>query len=238
MASVLTKGMVKTEIRACLGGRTDFDSRMDNVLRLAMMTIARMHEFDELRYLATYATANTGNAAADQQVSLVQGLNRIRKIYTVRLFSGTESRKLVKLNPRRFDQLLPKADVYSRGKPTHYCIYNKSIMELWRVPDAVYTLSIRLSLYPEFPTDDSQTFVFDNAEDLIIFLSASYLALTAGNVARSNELYKSFASAAVQVFKEEVEDFDTHMAVHGTEIQGSVSNPWSDPFVSSTYQGD
>jgi hypothetical protein len=239
MASILTKGMIKTEIRACLGGRTDFDSRMDNVLRLAIMTMARMHEFDELRFIATYATAVTADPIADSQINLVQGLNRVRKIYTVRLYSGTESRKLVKLNPRRFDALIPKVDVVARGKPTHYCIYNKNTMELWRCPDAVYTIKIRQSLYPEFPTDDSQTFVFDNAEDLIIYLSASYLALTAGNIQRSNELYKAFANAAVQVFKEEVEDFDTHMAVHGTEIHGSIlGTPWANPFVNSTYTGE
>lgn len=235
MASLLTKGMVKTEIRACLGNRTDFDSRLDNVLRLAMDHIARMHEFDELRFIATYTTAVTGDIAADQQIDLIQGLNRIRKIYSVRLFSGTESRKLIKLNPRRFDALLPKADVYSRGKTTHYCQYNKNTLELWRVPDAVYTLKIRLSLYPEFPLSDDNTFVFDNAEDLIIYLSASYLALTLGNIQRSNELYRAFANVAIDKLKEEVEDFDTHMAVHGTEIHGSISRGYDDPFIFSMH---
>lgn len=233
MASILTRGMVKTEIRACLGGRTDFDSRLDNVLRLSMNHIARSHEFDELRFLATYTTAVTGDPIADSQINLVQGLNRVRKIYTVRLYSGTESRKLIKLNPRRFDTLIPKVDVISRGKPTHYCIYNKNTLELWRAPDAVYTLKIRQSLYPEFPVDDSQTFVWDNCEDLLIFLSASYLALAASNVQRSNELYRAYANAAMAVFKEEIEDFDTHMAVHGTEIGSAIGRGYNDPFVRS-----
>lgn len=236
MASALTKGQIKTEIKACLGNRTDFDTRMDAVLLLAIDNIARMHDWDELRFIATYQTAVTADPIADSQISLIQAPNRVRKNYSFRLYAGTESRKLIKLNPRRFDALLPKVDTTSRGKPTHYCIYNKNTLELWRVPDAVYTIKVRQSLYPEFPGDDANTFVYDNADDMIIFLSASYLALTAGNIQRSNELYKSFATAAAALIKEDIEDYDTHMAVHGTEIHGSITRGYDDPFVRSVSE--
>lgn len=236
MSSRLTVGEYKTEIRSAFGGRTDFDSRLAIIIGLAQDMLARMHDFDELRLRATINTAVTGSAANDKILSiagLFPGASqaKFRKLYSVRLFaSGAQSRKLTKIMPRRWDQLVPEAEYYARGKPTHYVQWQRNEIELWKVPDAVYTLHFRYLIWPAVVGADGTFLTLENVDDLIILLSCSYLALNAGHLQRSNEFYRAFANKAMDALKEDVEDYDTHMAVYGSEINGTLGRGYDDPF--------
>lgn len=237
MPSNLTVGEFKTEIRSALGNRTDFDPRLNVVLGLAQRMLARMHDFDELRGRTTLATVVTGSAANDKIIALTPlflgGLSQtLRKIYDIRLFaSGMQSRKLTKVLPRRWDKLVPEPEVYARGKPTHYVQWKTTEIELWRVPDAVYTMLFRYLNWPAAIGADGTFLTLENVDDLIINLACSYLAMSAGHLQRSNEFYRAFANAAVDAFKEDIEDYDTHMAIHGSEIGVSLNRGYDDPFV-------
>lgn len=236
MPSNLTVGEFKTEIRGAFGGRTDLDSRLNVVLGLAQRMLARMHDFDELRGRATINTAVTGSAANDKIVALTPlylgGLSQtLRKIYSIRLFAaGAQSRKLKKIIPRRWDTLVPEPEFYARGKPSHYVQWKKDEIELWKVPDAVYTMHFRYLNWPAAIGADGTFLTLENVDDLIISLSCSYVALSAGHLQRSNEFYRAFANGARDAFREDIEDYDTHMAVHGTEVTGSISRGYDDPF--------
>src|SRR5687768_2599191 len=183
MPSELTVAQYKTEIRSAFGNRTDLDGRLSIVLGLAQKMLARMHDFDELRLRATISTAVTGSAANDKIISLSTlfpaGVEaQLRKIYSIRLFaSGAQSRKLQKIIPRRWDTLVPEAEFYSRGKPTHYVLWKKNEIELWRVPDAVYTMHFRYLIWPATVGADGTTLTLENVDDLLINLACSYLAL-------------------------------------------------------------
>lgn len=237
MPSNLTVGEFKTEIRAAFGGRTDFDSRLAIILGMSERMLARMHDFDELRGRATINTAVTGSAANDKIIALTSlylgGLSQtLRKIYDIRLFAtGNQSRKLKKVLPRRWDTLVPENEAYSRGKPTHYVQWKKTEIELWRVPDAAYTMHFRYTNWPAAVGADGTFLTLENIDDLIILLACSYVALSAGHLQRSNEFYRAFANKALDALQEDVEDYDTHMAIHGTEISGTINRGYDDPFV-------
>lgn len=229
--STLTVGQFKTEIRAHFGNRTDLDARLGIVLDLAQMTIARLKDFDELRALTSINTAVTADAAADKIISIAT-LGTYRKIYSIRLFaSNAMDRKLVKMTQARFDKVIPKAEYYARGTPQCYTKWGTSQIELWRVPDAVYALWFRYSVWPPASGADGTTLLLDKKDDAIIHLSSSYLARTLGDVTKARELYALYREAIEAALLEEVEDFDTHMAVHGQDIENMTSRGYDDPFV-------
>ncbi len=239
MPSNLTVDQLKTEIRSAFGGRTDFDTRLDIILGLAQRMLARMHDFDELRGRATINTAVTGNAANDKIIALTTlylgGLSQtLRKIYDIRLFAtGGQSRKLTKIMPRRWDKLVPESEYYSRGKPTHYVQWKRDEIELWRVPDAVYTMHFRYFNWPAAIGAGGTFLTLENVDDLLINLACSYLALSVGHLSRSNDFYRAFANGAAEALKEDIEDYDTHMAVYGQEIGVSINRGYDDPFLRS-----
>lgn len=236
--TVLTVGEIKTEIRAILGGRTDFDARLNQLLNVTQTRIARIKDFDELRALTSLTFPITGSAANDKVVSL-SPLSRYRKIYSIRIFAtNAMDRKLQRLNPTRWDRVIPKPEYYARGTPTHYMLWGKDQIELWRVPDIQYTAWVRYSRWPSAVGADGTFMDLENMDELIIHLCASYLALSVGHTKRSNELYRVYAQLAKDALDEEVEDFDTHMALEGQGSDLTTTRGYDDPFVRSidTFQ--
>ena len=132
----LTLDNIKTEMRASLGGRTDLDSRLTTVINLAQMRIARKHRWEELEALYTNTTAFTSTPASDKFLALPAN---VRDIYSVRLIDGSNSRKLTRVPNRTWDKRLPEPEYYATGRPTLYTL-RRNIMELWKVPDAAYSL--------------------------------------------------------------------------------------------------
>lgn len=193
--------------------------------------IARMHDFDELRQRTTINTAVTGVIANDKFVS-ISSLGRYRKIYDVRLYttSGNRDRKLVRKLPRRWDKVVPKGEFYARRIPEIYVIWKKDEIELWPVPDAVYVMHFRYTIWPAVVGADGSTLTLENIDDLLINLACSYLALSVGHTARSNEFYRAFANSARDALTEDVEDYDTHLATYGSEVSGALSLGYNDPF--------
>lgn len=230
MPSILTVGQFKTELRSAFGNRTDLDARLSIVLGLVQDSLARMHDFDELRQRTTLNTAVTGSAANDKIISITT-LGRYRKIYDIRLYAtNTLDRKLRKIMPRRWDSIVPKAEYYSRRAPEVYTIWKKDEIEVWPVPDAVYTMHFRYTIWPAAVGADGTTLTLENVDDLIILLGCSYIALSLGHLQRSNDFYRAFANKAADALQEDIEDYDTFMSVHGNELRGALSLGYNDPF--------
>lgn len=231
--SILTLSQIKAEITTILGERADAASRMNNVINMAQIRLARLHDFDELRARTTISTVVTADPAVDKIISL-STLGRFRKIYSIRLFAtGQRSRKLEKVLSKRWDEIIPEPEYYARGVPTHYIMWGKDEMELWRVPDIVYVMHFRYSRWPNVATDadNGNTIDLENVDDLIIHLSASYLALSFGNVEKSNDLYSIYRALAREAIGEDDEDFDLHMSAVRPTI--GTSRGYDDPFVRS-----
>jgi len=232
--SVLTLAQIKSEVTTILGGRTDIESRLNNMVNLSQLRLARLHDFDELRAKATIDTVITANAADDKIVSL-STLARYRKIYSIRLYSTNQrSRKLKKILSKNWDRRIPEPEFYSRGIPEAYTLWGKDTMELWRVPDIVYTMHFRYSRWPNLVTDadDGNNLDLENIDDLIIHLTGSYAALSLGHMEKSNELFSIYRTLAREAIGEDDEDFERSLTGMGDSLSSS-SLGYDDPFVRS-----
>lgn len=233
--SILTLDEIKTEIRSGMGNRTDTDSRLNGVINLSQTRIARLRDFDELRALAQINTPFTGTIA-DKFLTLAS-LNRYRKIYSIRLYaSGNQSRKLIRVLPKRWDKIIPEPEFYARGKPLHYVIWSKDNLEMHPLPDAVYVLHVRYSRWPNLVTGATGGATFldlEDLDDLIVHLSLSYLFLSLNNLSQSDKHYGIYRTLVAEHLNMEEEDFDTFQT---SPDQMSLRGPgrgYDDPFVNS-----
>lgn len=233
--SVLTIGQIKAEIRSAMGTRNDADARLAGVINLSQTRLCRLHDFDELRAIISLNTPTiSSNPETDKIVSLAM-LGRYRKIYSIRLLAdNVQSRKLTKILTKEFDQEIPEPEFYSRRTPSRYIMWGKDQMELFPVPDIIYSMRIRFSRWPIVVTDanDGDFLDLENVDDLIIHLSLSYLFLSFGNIEKSNEYYRIYAALAREALGEDEEDFDTHLAGRvGQQGRTMPSLGYNDPFV-------
>jgi hypothetical protein len=235
--SILTLAEIKTEIKQGLGGRADIDSRMDNIVDLAQLRLARIHDFDELRMKDTVDTVVSADAESDKVLSFPTLANtRIRKIYSIRRKQSgqTLAGKLDRVLTRKWDKVIPEPEYYSRGYPTHYTWFNNTEFELWRVPDAVYTLVIRLSRWPYqvATTGEGNPIDLENVDDLIINLSLSYIFHSLGRGDKAKDFFGIYSALAKDALMEDVTDLDQTMAGMKQEDM-SVTRGYDDPFIRS-----
>ena len=240
--SILTLAEIKTEISKSFASRGDIDSRLNNVIDLAQLRISRTHDFDELRQSASVNTVVTNSAIADKIISFPSLTDsRIRKVYSMRLIdpNGTiPARKLRKVLAKRWDIDIPEPEFYSRGPSTHYTVYEKNQFELWRVPDAVYTISIRVSRWPKQAVDTGEGNVLDleNVDDLIINLAISYIYHSLGRTDKGRQFFAIYRGLAKEALIEDDTDYDGSMAgISADNILGTRG--YDDPFVRSIAGG-
>lgn len=233
--SIMTIGQVKTEIRATMANRTDLNARLDGVINLSQMRLARLHDFDELRAIATINTAVTASAAADKIISL-STLGRFRKIYSIRLYADNQlSRKLEWVLPKLWDKRIPEPEYYARGTPTSYTLWGKDQMELWKVPDIVYPMHFRYSRWPTVVNNtDADELDLENMEDLVIHLSASYLHMSLGSTDKAMEYFKIYSALAKDALDEDEQNFDRDMMSRDSQMLNRTNGRgFDDPFVRS-----
>lgn len=238
--SILTLAELKTEISSTFAKRSDIDSRLNNVIDLAQLRISRLHDFDELRQSASVDTVVTSDAEADKVITFPAITNsRIRKIYSMRLVDtlGTvQARKLRKILPKKWDLEIPEPEFYSRGTPTHYTSFEINKFELWRVPDAVYTINIRVSRWPKSVsvTGEGNVVDLENVDDLIINLSSSYLYHSLGREDKGKAFFAIYRGMAKEALIEDATDYDESMSGVNLSGGGFGSRGYDDPFVRST----
>ena len=136
----------------------------------AQKVIAQVAEFDELMTLDT-TSATTVADKKSYHVDSDWNLVRCKDIYSIRLMSEGESRKLVYVPFRKLDELIPYTELTGTGKPSWYTQRGKSY-ELYSVPDDSYSLYIQHSQWPSVLDEDSDQTEFENIDHVIITLSA------------------------------------------------------------------
>lgn len=237
--SILTLAEIKTEVSATFASRSDIDSRLNNVVDLAQLRISRLHDFDELRQSATVNTVVTSDAEADKVITFPTLTDsRIRKVYSMRLIDSGGiilARKLKKILIKNWDKVIPEPEFYSRGPCTHYTVYANNEFELWRVPDAVYAISIRVSRWPKSvaTTGEGNVIDLENVDDLVINLATSYLYHSLGRSDKGKDFFGIYRGLAKEALIEDVTDYDESMAgISPGNILGSRG--YDDPFVHST----
>lgn len=238
--SILTLTEIKTEVSATFASRSDIDSRLNNVIDLAQLRISRLHDFDELRQSATVDTVVTSDAEADKIISFPSITDsRIRKVYSMRLISSSgtiTARKLRKILPKKWDLEIPEPEFYSRGPPTHYTSFEINQFELWKVPDAVYTIKIRVSRWPKSVATTGEGSVIDlqNVDDLVINLATSYLYHSLGREDKGKAFFGIYRGLAKEALIEDVTDYDESMSGINLSGGGFGTRGYDDPFIHST----
>ena len=200
--------------------------------------ISRLHDFDELRQSASVNTAVTSNAEADKVITFPALIDsRIRKVYSMRLLDSNgivAARKLRKVLAKNWDKVIPEPQFYSRGPCTHYSVYKNNEFELWRVPDAVYSISIRVSRWPKSVTVTGEGNVIDleNVDDLVINLATSYLYHSLGRSDKGKDFFGIYRGLAKEALIEDSTDYDESMS--GISPDNILTTRgYDDPFIHS-----
>ena len=226
----LTNTELQDEIRYNLGNRTDLDTRLQRFLNLAQIRVARLHDFDELKALMT----NTTNYVDDSTDKFLVVPTRLRKVFSLRLIDGSNSRKLDMVTPRMWDRVIPKPDYYSRGRPSKFVRWGDNL-EFWRVPDAEYDLELRCTLWPTPFSTGSQTSDLDQKDDALIALGTSLAFTSLRRMDKANEHWAIFRSIMKESTGEDVIDPDLEITPGpgSTSSDVGLSKGYDDPFVRS-----
>jgi len=221
----LLKSDIIAEATAFLGNRADItDARYVRWLNLAQMRIARLKVWEELQALDTSLVT----VASDK---FITEPSNIRKIYTFRLIDGSNSRILTGKPPKSFDQAIPLPSRFAEGRPTVYTRWAGKI-ELYKVPDAVYSLDMRYSKWPTaFTTGADIVSDLEEKDDALIMLMVSWGFLSLRNLEDATIYWKVYRDMINDAATEDVERPDIDIKPEGLS-SGSISgnNPWQDPF--------
>ena len=138
------------EVRANIKRSSDAiaNSRITTWLNWAQNFLADLHNYEEMQKIYEGATI------ADQKRYGFPA--RLKDIYTLRLIDGNNSRKLIHIHPRDFDDKVPYPEQTTTGRSLYYVDYGVNF-ELYRIPDASYVLELRANIYPVDLSGSSDT---------------------------------------------------------------------------------
>lgn len=142
---------LRDEVRENIKRTTDgvANTRINTWLDWAQGYLADLHTYEEMH-------SNDVSKSTTASSVVVAWPTRMKDLYSVTVQDGARSRKLIYVHPRNFDTEIPRPATYSENLPNWYVDYG-STFELFPIPDAVYPLSIRCSVYPIDFADDNAT---------------------------------------------------------------------------------
>lgn len=224
----MTRVEMETEIRGFLGGRSDLDSRLANILDLSQKRMVRLHNFHELEKLSYEAMSYTADKDVDKFMSLP---GSIRKVRTIRLISGTDSRLLTGKSRRAFDKFIPYPQEYATGKPEIYTRW-KDVIEFWRIPDEAYRVELRWTKWPALLALSTDTAELENMDDILILLASSWCLLSLGKEDRATKLWQIYRRELKNAIGEDADQEDINITPEGvnTGVISGGGNYWADPF--------
>jgi hypothetical protein len=243
---LLTFAAIKTEISHHFANRADIEDRLNTVIDLAQMRVARLHDWDQLKFLVQGTLSSTGTALADKVYDLSSDLPagyRIKNLYSVRVISSDgRSRKLTGKTHSEFDALVPEPEWYARRMPEMF-VRSSSIqgstqitqaLELWPVPDEDYAINLRIQIWPRSVTDEvlvDGDYSDLDVDDAIISLATSYLYNSLGREDKAKHHFGIYTAIVRDALRLDESDFDSVIA--GVKVDGTtVGNQyWLDPFV-------
>lgn len=173
MAGTLTLAEMRTEVLDNLtqegimttANGVTLSTMADRWINRAQNRIARMHNL-------IWTEQTTSTAASQQRYAFD---SKMRSIQSLRLEDGMNSLKLTLVMPSRIDSAIPKPDEHTEDRPAFYIPYeNTNTFELFPIPDAIYTLRIRCSLWPTALSADGDRSDYTYLDDVIIAYATMY----------------------------------------------------------------
>lgn len=229
----------RDEVRRHLANRTDLsDATLTRAINIGQVQLARMHDFQELRVLATPAIAFADDAGDRflSKTTILTGINNtIREIMSFVISNDADkSVKVVQKSPRAMDKSVgDPVNFNTRRIPTIYTIW-KDNLELFPLPDEEYTSLMRLTLWPVWLTQDANTSEFLNKDDIIIHFATSYMYHSLGEYERATRFFGIAASNAKTASREDAtrpdEEIKPSFEFRSAQLRG---DPWTDPFIRS-----
>ena len=172
---------------------------VEQAINDALKAIAMVQDFDELIVTdTTNALTVDGQKTYNWETDWL--LTRPKQIYSIRLMSTTESRKLIWIPSQELDSILPYAESLAENKSTHYTQgAGSGNFELIPIPDAAYSLYIRYSQWPAVLTDDGDTTPYTNLDQQTIFLAKDIAnAYLSGSYFDFAERAKGYLTAGIK----------------------------------------
>ena len=198
-------------------------------LNRAQTQIARRYDM-----LFKISTASTVASTKDYALP-----SNVRCVFSHRLEDGLNSRRLIPLMPWEFDRVYPKPNEITTGRPDFYIPYKTTnTFELFRIPDATYTLRMRHSVWPSALSADGSTSDYQTSgidlDDAIISLGTSFGFKYLQELVDSATWKKEALEEARRVWLEESSSFPDWVPVGRgfTGAESSIAGEYyNDPLV-------
>ena len=123
------------------------NARITRWVNWAKDYLADLHTYEEMRYKDT----SKETVASDNTLAWP---TRMKDLYSMAIQDGSRSQRLTYVPARGFDTVVPRPETSGENLPKWYVDYGSSF-ELFPIPDAVYSLNIRISKYPADLSADS-----------------------------------------------------------------------------------
>ena len=220
----------KKESASAVSG-TSLQARVRTYLNWGQKRIARAYSFHELNNLKD----DSATADGVKRYPLTSGTNNlglagVKDIRSIRLIDSENSRKLDRWNYRKLDKRFPYPTNYAEARPSIYARDGNNL-EMFRIPDAIYTLYIRYSKWPTDFITGGQTSDYENKDELIITagILETYLALE--EYADAAVYLKKFIGELDDAIDVEGDvDWEPEAEPHDEGPRYRSGEPWLDPF--------
>lgn len=203
----------------------NWTTRVNRWINWTIEQVAKQYAFHELRTSTTETTVS-----GTKQYDLPTNLKDIGGIF---LDDTTQSRKLSRLHFRDYLRRIDYADD-NQGRPNFYIKRGRKYL-LHPVPDGTYTLILYYIMWPSTLTNDGDTTVLREKDQLIVSGAAAmgFDALMGdGAENAASKYWRKFNKLLYDAISNDEPDEDWMPIAYGFDAQGLVSqnpdhtNPW------------
>jgi hypothetical protein len=236
--TAMTQNEMVTEVANIIGrdqtslsadNATLYSDRIKQWLYWSHLTIARIYAFPELDADPVDFVSTIGNNA---YTFATMGLARVRQILGITVINGTRSCKTRQKLWRAFEEEFPSPADDPRGQPEYYTIYGRRI-ELYQVPDLVYTLRIRINQYPDNFASGTSVSPYENKDDVVIAGAVTHAYVSLQENADASAWATIFASRLQAVIGpyQDPQDWEPEGRAFDYNLQRPVQNYHANPLV-------
>ncbi|MBW1996420.1 MAG: hypothetical protein JRJ29_00505 [Deltaproteobacteria bacterium] len=190
----MTFSELKTQVKNNLGGRTDKDSIIAQMINFAVQQMAKAVNWNDLRQIVTGTTLSSG----DHTVSLP---SNIRLLTGMRIVAdGTTNYQIVEvIDQKEFENKYPDPVPTVSGTPVEATVYGRTIY-FDKKADQDYNLYLYARVYPTDMSDDDDEPSMTGVDHMIIALATALMYLHLKQPESASvwfDLYKAFQADAM-----------------------------------------
>ena len=241
----LTRAEMRSEVLANLGNRpadTNNTTRVNRLLDLAQVRIAREYNWSELEVTDSALVAISGTPALNRSYTAFQTID-LREIHTLSVATTDDREWKLTQYPRwQFEQLFPAISAavnVAAGDdfPLYYTVVGKDTILWWPEAKVQFTLWRRYTKWPLKFANDNAKSDFTFKDDIIIALTTHSAFLSLGQGEDSAVWFAVYRDLITKAIIEEGQTPDLDLINRGLTAgpEGVIAtDPVADPFVRRT----